>query len=538
MVRRPGVVFTGGPIHTMTGDGPEAVRVDGDRVTATGGLADLRALGAATEIHLEGRCLMPGFVDAHTHPLMHGQCMSWADLSTAVSVDEIVKLLSEHAAGLPGGAAIRGFGYDQHRLDEQRHPTARDLDGVARDRVVTIMHASGHGYVGNSLALAEAGITAATPTPAGGLIDRDDGGNPTGRVFDAACDFFTGAGGVKIANHGPNFHLPDEPEALDSLLDDAQGVFLAAGITTVGDCQVTDREMTNYLRARDAGRLRIRVSMYVLSSHVDGIRRLGIGSTLGDEWLAIQGVKHYADGSLISGTALMPCGCGATHGHLYHDDGELETLLAASSAAGLQTATHAQGPDAIQLVLNGLARSPRPDLRHRIEHCGFPTDEQLVAMEALGVVPVPQPAQVYRYGDGVLRDHPELAPRMYASGLFRDAGLLIVMSSDAPVTRPDVPLACWSAETRLTSAGVVLGDEARVTRDEALAGYTVGGAAALRRSDVGALAPGRFADMVILDVDPLAADVDALPDVSVDETWVGGALAWSASAGLVAVGRT
>ena len=521
----------------MTGDGPEAVRIDGDRVTATGRLVDLRALGAATEVHLEGRCLMPGFVDAHTHPLMHGQCTSWADLSTAVSVDEIVKLLSEHAAGLPGGAVIRGFGYDQHRLDDQRHPTARDLDGVARDRAVTIMHASGHGYVGNSLALADAGITAATLTPAGGLIGRDDSGNPTGRVFDAACDLLTGAGGVKIANHGPNFHLPDEAEVLDSLLDDAQEVFLAAGITTVGDCQVTDREMTNYLRARDAGRLRIRVSMYVLSSHVDGIRRLGIGSMLGDEWLAIQGVKHYADGSLISGTALMPCGCGATHGHLYHADGELEMLLATSSAAGLQTATHAQGSDAIQLVLDGLARAPRPDLRHRIEHCGFPTDEQLVAMEALGVVPVPQPAQVYRYGDGVLRDHPELAPRMYASGLFRDAGLPIVMSSDAPVTRPDVPLACWSAETRLTSAGVVLGDEARVTRGEAFTGYTVGGAAALRRSDVGAIAPGRLADMVILDVDPLAVDVDSLPDVTVDETWVGGALSWSASAGLVAVGR-
>lgn len=533
MVSKLGVVFIGGPIHTMTGDGPEAVRVDGDRITATGRLADLRALGPADEVHLEGRCLMPGFVDAHTHPLMHGQCMSWADLSTAASVDEVVKLLSEHAAGLPGGAAIRGFGYDQHRLDEQRHPTARDLDRVARDRVVTIMHASGHGYVGNSLALADAGITAETPTPAGGLIDRDDGGNPTGRVFDAACDFLTGAGGVKIANHGPNFHLPDEPEALDSLLNDAQEVFLAAGITTVGDCQVTDREMTNYLRARDAGRLRIRVSMYVLSSHVDGVRRLGIGSTLGDEWLAIQGIKHYADGSLLSGTAYMPCGCGISHGHLYHDDGDLEDLLAASSAAGLQTATHAQGPDAIQRVLDGLARVPRPDLKHRIEHCGFPTDEQLVAMRALGVVPVPQPAQVYRYGDGVLSDHPDLAARMYASGLFRDAGLPIVLSSDAPVTRPDVPLACWSAETRLTSSGVVLGGDACVTRDEAFAGYTVGGAAALRRSDVGALAPGRFADMVILDSDPLEADVDALPDVSVDETWVGGALNWSASAGLV-----
>ena len=184
---------------------------------------------------------------------------------------------------------------------------------MAADRAVVIMHTSGHGYVANSHALAGAGITAATPTPPGGLIDRDDDGNPLGRVFDSACDLLTGPSGVKITNHGPNFHLPDEPSALDARLDEAQEAFLAAGITTVGDCQVTDREMTNYLRARDGGRLRIRVCMYVLSSHVDGLRRLGISSTLGGERLGIAGVKHYADGSLISGTAYLPCGCGATH---------------------------------------------------------------------------------------------------------------------------------------------------------------------------------------------------------------------------------
>ena len=446
-------------------------------------------------------------------------------------------------------ATIRGFGYDQHRLAEDRHPSAADLDRVAADRAVVIMHTSGHGYVANSHALAGAGITAATPTPPGGLIDRDGSGNPLGRVFDSACDLLTGPSGVKITNHGPNFHLPDEPSALDARLDEAQEAFLAAGITTVGDCQVTDREMTNYLRARDGGRLRIRVCMYVLSSHVDGLRRLGVSSTLGGERLGIAGVKHYADGSLISGTAYLPCGCGATHGYLpcgcgathgylpcgcgathgylYHGEGELEDLLAASSRAGLQTATHAQGPDAIESALRGLERAPRPELRHRIEHCGFPTDDQIERMARLGVVPVPQPTQVYRYGDGVRRDHPDLAERMYASGVFRDAGLAVVLSSDAPVTVPDVPMACWSAETRLTSSGHVLGAGARVTRRQAFEGYTTGGALALRRTDVGAIGPGMLADFAILGDDPLAVATDRLPDVAVDQTWVAGRKAWS-----------
>ena len=118
---------------------------------------------------------MPGFVDAHTHPLMHGQCMSWADLSTAASIDEVVKTLREHQRGLSPGQPVRGFGYDQHRLAEDRHPTAADLDRVTDDQPVLIMHTSGHGYVVNSTGLSEAGITSETDTPPGGLIDRDEG---------------------------------------------------------------------------------------------------------------------------------------------------------------------------------------------------------------------------------------------------------------------------------------------------------------------------------------------------------------------------
>jgi predicted amidohydrolase YtcJ len=153
-------------------------------------------------------------------------------------------------------------------------------------------------------------------------------------------------------------------------------------------------------------------------------------------------------------------------------------------------------------------------------------------MQRLGVVPVPQPTQVLRYGDGVRRDHPELAERMYGSGLFKAAGLPVVLSSDAPVTTPNVPLACWTAETRLTAAGHVLGPDSRISRLDAFAGYTGGGALALRRDDIGAIARGRLADFVVLNADPLAVPVDELADIAVDETWVGGDRAWDRVRGL------
>ena len=120
--QRPGggLIFVGGPVHTMGRPATvAAVRVDGRRITAVGGLAELGALGDADVVDLDGRCLMPGFVDAHTHPLMHGQCTSWADLSSAASVDEVVNLLREYGRGLGAAAAIRGIGYDQHRLAEE-----------------------------------------------------------------------------------------------------------------------------------------------------------------------------------------------------------------------------------------------------------------------------------------------------------------------------------------------------------------------------------------------------------------------------------
>ena len=531
-----GTIITGGPCHPLVeGDvgTVEAVRIDGRRLTHVGSLADARALGDAQEVDLDGRSVLPGFVDAHTHPLMHGQCASWADLTSASSVDEVVKLLGEHARTEARSVVpIRGFGYDHHRLTEGRHPTAVELDRVANDRTVTVMHVSGHGFSVNSHGLAEAGITAATLTPPGGVIDRDEDGRPTGRVFDAACALLTGYDGVKLGNHGPNLHLPADPDDLACMLDDAQEAFLATGVTTVGDCQVTEREMRAFLTARDAGRLSLRVVMYVLSSHVDGLDRLGVDSWLGDDRLSIGGVKHYADGALTGGTAYLPCGCGATHGHLYHGPGELEDLLVASATAGRQTATHAQGPEAIQLVLDALGRAPlRPDLRHRIEHCGFPSADQLTEMCRLGVVPVPQPTQVHLYGEGVRRDHPEVADGMYPSGRIAAAGLPVVLSSDAPVTRPCVMLSCWAAETRLTSAGRVLGDENRITRAQSLTGYTVGGAHALRRDDVGSLAVGNPADLVLLADDPFTVAVDRLPDVAVLETWVDGHPAWTLTDG-------
>jgi len=536
------VVFTGGQIETF-GDGPhpEAVLVENGTVTKLGTTSDCEAAAVSTprRVDLDGRTLVPGFVDAHMHLLLHGCRLDWADLSGARSIEDIVRLLRDYADAHPGVTSIDGYGYDQTVLAEGRHPTAVDLDRVDRARPVVVQHISGHGYVVNSAAMRAFGISASTPTPSGGRIDRGETGNPTGLIFDSACDLLTGEDGVKIRNHGPNFHLPMTREDQRRRFGLAQESFLSVGVTTVCDAQVTSRELMAYLQARDEGSLVLRTHMLLLSSGLEHLREIGLSSTLGDERLEISGVKFYADGSVLARTAFLAGECcghatgtrSSDDGYLYHDPHELHDALVEAQRLGLATATHSQGSVPIGMVLDaiaaGRAQSPRSGVVHRIEHCGFPTDEQIVRMAQLGVVPVPQPVQLHQHADEIVEDLGPIGARFYPYGAFQRAGLPIVISSDAPVTDPNPLRAAWAAITRKTVSGAVAGEDFRIDRTTALAGLTRWPAALLGRQNVGVIAPGAAADLVLLDDNPMTTDVDTLPTIGVTETWIGGALAWT-----------
>lgn len=535
----PPVLFHGGPIHTFAGAGTvPALLVEGDRVAAVGGLDDCRHTATATprEHDLGGRALLPGFVDAHVHPMLLGDALSGVDLSGTRSLDDVVRLLRTHAERDPDAATITGYGYDQSKLAEGRHPSRAELDAVSAGRQVRIQHASGHGYAVNTAVLHACGIDADTPTPPGGRIDRDGDGEPTGVVFDSACDLLTGTDGVKVANHGPNFHLPLDDKEARRQFTLGQQALLAAGITSACDAQVTGREMRAYLAARDSGDLAVRIHALVLSSGLPHLEQLGLGGGLGDDRLELLGVKLYADGSVIARTAYLSHACcddPSPTGYLYHEPDELASLIVAAHRLGLPTATHAQGDVPIQIVLDAVARAQeerrRPGFTHRIEHCGFPTGTQITRMAELGVVPVPQPMQVTLYGDSLLGEYGDAGGRFYPMGEFADAGLPLVVSSDGPVTTPDPLRAAAVAVTRQTLGGQTAGgrtDERPrqgIDVTSALRGITATPARLLRCNDIGDLAVGRLADLVVLDGDPTAGGADALHAATVDETWVGGA---------------
>ena len=515
-----------------------AMLVDRGRILATGSPAECRAVAEAAgltpePVDLGDATIVPGFIDAHAHPLMYGQMMTWVDCGPekAASIPEIVALLQEAAAALPAGRPVRGYGYEHRNLAEQRHPTRFELDEVATDREVYLMNASGHGGVVNSYTLERSGIDRETPNPAGGEFFRDADGELTGELSDAACNILTGVHGVKVGHHGPNFHLADEPEEHLRQLDVATSRFLAGGVTAIGDAQVSRREFDMYLRLAQAGRLPLRISMYLLSHLLDEALEMGLVGQFGNARLSFAGIKFYADGTLGGWTAYFPdgyVGDPCRTGQLYHEPAEYAALIRRAHAAGLQTATHAQSPTAIEMVVSAieaaLGEHPDDDARHRIEHCGLPTPEQIARMAAAGIRPVNQPQHYYNWGEGVEEAIGTPGERFNPLGEFERAGVPVTISSDAPVADP-IPLeAIQAAVTRVTRRGHRLGpDDLRISALSALRAHTIEGAVSLgREDDLGSLEVGKLADFVVLDEDVLEADPERIGRIRVLETWVDG----------------
>jgi predicted amidohydrolase YtcJ len=277
--------------------------------------------------------------------------------------------------------------------------------------------------------------------------------------------------------------------------------------------------------------LSMRVGMYFLSHLLDQVLEVGFNQSFGHSRLTFSGIKFYADGTLGGWTAYFPegyIGDPCRTGQLYHQPDDYQAMIVKAHTAGLQTATHAQSPTAIGMVIDAVDKAqsthPRPDARHRIEHCGLPSPEQVTRMAELGIRPVNQTQHYYNWGEGVTEAIGTPGERFNPLGEFAKAGVPISISSDAPVAKP-LPLeAIMVAVTRETRRGVQLGsDDLKITAAEALAGHTINAATTLGRdADLGSITAGKRADFVVLGGDPLATEAHQIADIPVHQTFVGG----------------
>jgi len=253
--------------------------------------------------------------------------------------------------------------------------------------------------------------------------------------------------------------------------------------------------------------------------------------------LSFAGIKLYADGTLGGWTAYFPdgyVGDPCRTGQLYHEPAEYRELIRKAHAAGIQTATHAQSPTALEMVIGAIEAAleyrPDEDARHRIEHCGLPTPEEITRMAELGIRPVNQTQHYYNWGEGVEQAIGTPGERFNPLGEFVAAGVPVTISSDAPVAEPRPLEAIQAAVTRITRRGAQLGpDSLRISPEAALRGHTLEGAITLgRESELGSITVGKRADFVILGADPLEVAGSDIAAITVHETWVDGSRRFAA----------
>jgi len=533
LVLRNGHVVTCDPRRPTAG----AVAIRAGRIVAAGDEAEVvTAAGPDAEaIDVAGRTVVPGFIDAHNHFACTAETFFAVDArpASAGSIAELLVLVDRAAERTPPGGWVRGFGMDWTRFAEGRRPTRWDLDEVTREHPVVILHVSGHYALVNSRALADRGIGDDMSDPPGGSFERDEAGRPTGLLLDSATNLVL-LSSVDIGGHGPNIHTAIETEALVAMLDEASRRYLAAGLTTICDPQVTSREMAAYREARARGVLRIRTVMMPLSHQLDELLGIGLVGPFGDNWLRIGGMKFYTDGAITGGTAMFsrPMGSrGQYPGTLYHEPAELSGLLRTAAGAGWQLAIHTMGDRAMGIMLEAveaaMAAGPAWDARHRIEHATWPTPEQLRRIARLGMVPVTQPGSIAELGD-IWRDH--LGDRIERATPLREAlelGIRPVISSDAFVQsyRPLDTVA--AAVRRVTPSGVRVGADQELTIEEALAAHTIDAARALHLDDrIGSIEPGKLADLAIVDGDLLATPPESIRELPIWMTIVNGEIAY------------
>jgi predicted amidohydrolase YtcJ len=533
-----------------------AMAVHGGRVVAFNAEAEELARDARLREDFGSASIFPGFHDAHCHTVGYGLTFSELDLSTPPisSLDELYRVVGERARELDGSAGptggsesprasewVVGCGYDQNKLGGG-HPSIERLDEVAGGRPVWLTHTSGHLSMVNAAVLHLIGGAIDDPID-GGLVRRDPEGRPTGLLEERAQALVR------------RLVLPRSLESLAVAIGRAHDRYVAEGLTSVCDAGVAGGwigqspvEIAAYQLAKDRGRLRVRTTVMLsrdalvpVSGHRDddmeGALGLpgGLRTGFGDDWLRLGPVKVFSDGSLIGRTCWMQDDFADDPGNTGYpqaDPEELRSVIIGAHLAGWQVATHAIGDAAVSAVLEwyaeALSRRPRPDHRHRIEHCGVTAESSVTRLASLGVVPVPQGRFIGEIGDGMLAAlGPERAEQTYRLRSFLDAGAALPGSSDRPVVDGRPLRGIEDMVRRLTASGAPFGPEEALTPEQALRAYSVGSAFAERvEHDRGSLLVGQLADFVVLGEDPRTTAVAEISSVPVVATAIGGVLAF------------
>ncbi|MDT0575946.1 amidohydrolase [Croceicoccus sp. F390] len=526
-------IYINGVVRTMEAadDVRQAVAVRNGRILATGSTQDLLGhAGAQTSIvDLEGRTMLPGFIDAHGHLSMLAGTIDFANLAPppVANVRDIPSLQSTlreyiKERDLAPGILVQGFGYDDAQLAEQRHPTRQELDAVAADRPIMLLHASGHLAAGNTRALELAGLLRDAADPAGGVIRREaDGTTASGVVEEAAM--------YRLFALLPRRTMDERMEALGR----AQDIYAGYGITTAQDGAASVEDYELLKAADEQGALKIDVAaLLFFRAEWPNLATMPIGRQSPTR-LSIAGVKLLLDGSPQGRTAWLkepyhqvPDDRPADYqGYRQVEDDVLRQWIDRAAANHWPLFVHVNGDAAMQQLIDmtAAARSAGSDPAQRTIaiHSQVVGDGQLAQMKALDIQPSFFAAHTFYWGDWH-RDVTLGAMRAARISPMRDAldiGLVPTIHNDTPIVPPDIMRLVWAAVTRTTRSGAQLGIEEAATPYEALLMVTRNAAWQIgEEQDKGTIAVGKEADLVVLDADPLTTDPAQLDKIAVART--------------------
>jgi len=524
---RADIVIEGGPVWTglSTGRGqPGAVAIAGGKILAIGDSAEIaRYVGSRTQVlQAHGGLIMPGLADGHTHFIAGGFQLASVNLRDAATPQEFVRRLREYASHLKPGEWILGGDWDHTLWRGAPLPHHEWIDSVTPNNPVFISRLDGHMALANAAAMRAAKITSATRDPVGGEIPRDAHGEPIGIFKDNA------EGLIDAAIPAPS------AEQEDSALSRALVHAASLGVTATGNMSASWANLAAYQRMEHAGRMTLRVSLYLpledWRTVADSVRQHGAG----DDWVQIGGVKGYMDGSAGSRTAFFfePFSDSAGYrGLMRQPESDIRAWVGAADSAGLQIAVHAIGDRANAIILaiyDSVARAHGPrDRRLRVEHAQHLRPQEIPLFGARRVVPSMQPYHAIDDGRWVeQRIGPERIKTTYAFRTLLDTDAPLAFGSDWTVAPLNPMLGVYAAVTRRTLDGKNPNGwvpDQKITVGEALRAYTHGNAwATFNEQKWGTLAAGRFADVVVLDHDPFAVPAESLGTIKPRYTIVGG----------------
>ena len=523
-------MYYGGKIITMESKSlddyvePEAVLVEDGIISHVGKVSELKEYtDDDTEmVNLEGKCLMPAFIDGHSHVVMDGRFSLFANLSDAGSFDELTDILRDHMNKNHIGPdnVLVGFGYDNNFLKENAHPDKRVLDTVSTDVPIVVMHVSAHLACANSRALEIAGITSETPDPKGGHIGRIEGSNePSGYLEEA---------GMMVVSQKVMSNIKGD---VNAIIEGIGKSYIENGVTTVQDGATTKADFDFLKMMSDDNKLKIDVVSYPIMPD-GGVKLMHDNSKYCGNYinhLKIGGYKLVLDGSPQGRTAWLTKpylgGEEGYCGYQWMKDEDVENFIKTAVEEKHQVLTHCNGDAAGDQFLNAYEKviketGSKDELRPVMIHCQTARNDQLDKMAELHMMASIFVGHVYYWGDVHLSNLGE--ERAYHISPVKDAldrGIHVNFHQDTPVTSPNMLHSVWAAVNRVTRRGLVLGKDQCVDVYDALKAVTIEGAYEYFEEDSkGTIEKGKRADLIILSDSPLEVDKMDIKNIKVLET--------------------